>query len=339
MAIPAVVTAGDGRAAKAVYGENKVFLELDGRPLVVHVVLVLQQVPEISEVWVVGNSERLSATFDAPDVRAQLTKPLHIVPQLTHLWENCWEAYRRILVGDGEHGREPESEADFDVQPLYLSGDLPFATPQEISQFIQQGQAMDCDYAVGLVTEEALRSFLPTADAPGIEVAYFNLHEARLRQNNLHLVRPGRLGNRHYIEEMYQHRHQKQVGNMIALSWRLLTSRHGGMSILFFFALMHAASVADRWGWRAIADWIRSLVYMERTERAVSRLLGTRYRFTVTAVGGCAIDIDTEQEFDAARERFDEWRATQVKRAEELVGALPAAAGRGVFSDTQGDTP
>ena len=34
MAIPAIVTAGDGSAAKAVYGENKVVLEVDGRPLV-----------------------------------------------------------------------------------------------------------------------------------------------------------------------------------------------------------------------------------------------------------------------------------------------------------------
>jgi hypothetical protein len=328
LSIPAVVTAGDGSAAKAVYGHNKVFLELAGQPLVVRVVLVLQQVPEVSEVWVVGNPERLDAAFSPADVQAQLSKPLHIIPQLNHLWENCWEAYRRILVGDGVNGREPESEADLDVQPLYLSGDLPFATPEEISDFIRRGQQLDCDYAVGLVPEESLAPFLPVSPGqPGIEVAYFNLHEARLRQNNLHLCRPGRLGNRHYIEEMYQHRHQRQFGNMIALAWRLLSSRQGGVTILFFYVLMHAASVFDRWGWRTLADWIRSVVYLERTERAVSRLLGTRYRFLITEVGGCGIDIDTEQEFDAAKARFDEWMTVQRERAKKVP--LPLAGGEG----------
>jgi len=58
-AIPAIVAAGDRRAAKAVYGQSKVYLELGGRPLVAHVVAALQEVPEVSEVWVVGNAERL----------------------------------------------------------------------------------------------------------------------------------------------------------------------------------------------------------------------------------------------------------------------------------------
>ena len=42
MGIPAVVTAGDRGAAKLVRGGNKVFLELEGLPLVAHVVAALQ---------------------------------------------------------------------------------------------------------------------------------------------------------------------------------------------------------------------------------------------------------------------------------------------------------
>ena len=63
MAIPAVVLAGDLRAAQAVHGESKVFLEIDERPLVAHVVASLQRVPEVSEVWVVGDSARLEVVF------------------------------------------------------------------------------------------------------------------------------------------------------------------------------------------------------------------------------------------------------------------------------------
>ena len=58
MGVPAIVAAGDRRAAKAVHGESKPYLVLAGRPLVARVVAALQRVPEVSEVWVVGNAER-----------------------------------------------------------------------------------------------------------------------------------------------------------------------------------------------------------------------------------------------------------------------------------------
>jgi hypothetical protein len=34
-----------------------------------------------------------------------------------------------------------------------------------------------------------------------------------------------------------------------------------------------------------------------------------------TEIGGCAIDIDNEADYDAARARFDEWLEIQSKRA------------------------
>ena len=46
-------------------------------------------------------------------------------------------------------------------------------------------------------------------------MAYFNLREGRFRQSNLHLVKPAKLGNRHYIEDMYEHRYQRQLGQAL----------------------------------------------------------------------------------------------------------------------------
>ena len=324
MPVPAIVTAGDGSAARAVCGESKVYLEIEGRPLVARVVAALQRVPEVSEVWVIGNAERLEQVFSRSEIRAELVKPLHILPQFRHLWENCWEAYRRVLPGAGPDGRDPESESDLEVQPLFLSGDLPFATPQEISEFIRRAQADGCDYAAGVVLEEALESFLPSEPGgPGIQVAYFNMREARVRQSNLHLVKPGRLGNRHYIEEMYQHRHQREFWDMLALAWTLLRSRQGGFSVLLLYSLMHLAGIADRWRWRQVADWLRNRVSQPRVEAAVSKLLATRLRFIATEVGGCAVDVDTEQEYDTVRQCFAEWSKSQAVRAEALYGPLP----------------
>ena len=53
--ISAVVAAGDAKAAKPIYGQSKPYLPVAGRPLVVRLVLALQDVSEVSDVWVVGN--------------------------------------------------------------------------------------------------------------------------------------------------------------------------------------------------------------------------------------------------------------------------------------------
>lgn len=329
--VAAVVAAGDRGAAKAVYGQSKVHLELAGLALVAHVVRTLQDVPEVSEVWVVGDPERLAAALDRPELKATLRKPLHVVAQWRNLYENAWESYRCVLSASGAEGRDPRDDADRDVRVLYLSADVPFATPGEISLFVQRGLALDVDYAVGLVTETSMAEFLPTAPgAPGIHMACFNLREGRFRQSNLHLVRPGRLGNRHYVEELYEHRYQRQIGSIIGLAWRLLRSESGGLAIVSYYALMHVASIFDRNGLRRVADWIRRFVPISRVEHALARLLRASLRFVVTEIGGAAIDIDNEADYDAARARFEVWREAQRVRAsavlEATAAALPAAA-------------
>lgn len=327
MGIPAVVTAGDRGAARAVHGESKVFLEVGERPLVAWVVTCLQRVPEVSEVWVVGDLERLEGVFRRPEIAAEIAKPLHLVPQFSNLYENLWESYRRLLPGAGGEGRDPQ-ESDADQRVLYLSGDLPFATPQEISEFVRRSLACGAEYALGLVTEESMAGFRAAApDQPGIHMATFNLREGRFRQSNLHLVQPGRLRSRALIEEMYENRHQRELGDVIRLAWRLV--RRGGLAVLWYFLLMHLAGLADRRSWRGLADRLRRWVPLARVARGCGELLGTDFQFVSTEVGGCAIDVDTEPDYDACLARFEEWRAQQAQRAERLVGPLPLPPGAG----------
>jgi GTP:adenosylcobinamide-phosphate guanylyltransferase len=330
VSISAIVTAGDGPASKYVYGDNKVYLEVAGRALIARVVEVLQRVPEVSDVWVVGNAERLGELFSREERQAEIHKPLHIVPQFRNLYENAWQTFRRLLPGAGIDGRDPKGD-EIDRAVLYISGDLAFATPQEISEFLRRGSALDCDYAVGLVPEEATAEFHPSATGePGIQIAYFNLREGRFRQSNLHLAKPARILNRHYIEDMYEHRYQKEFGHIAGLAWTILRSEHGGLQILFLYLLIHLASVANRRGFQRIADFFRRFVSMGAVERAVSSLLRADFRFVNTEAGGCAVDIDKESEFDVAELCFDEWSAAQAKKAERLYGppALPPGESR-----------
>jgi hypothetical protein len=73
---------------------------------------------------------------------------------------------------------------------------------------------------------------------------------------------------------------------------------------------------------------------MARIERGCSDLLRTRFRFAVTEVGGCAVDIDNEPDFDAAVARAAEWREAQARRAVALHGPL---AGTRSAGETRGE--
>jgi len=326
--VPAIVAAGEGRAAKAVYGQPKVYLEVGGRALVAHVVATLQRVPEVSEVWVVGNAARLEEVLGEPALQAELRKPLVVVQEFRNLLENGWQTYRRLLPGAGPQGRDPGPE-DEALPVLYLSGDLPLATPQEISCFIRRSLEVECDYALGLCTAESLRPFAADGARPGMDMAVFNVADGRFRQSNLHLVRPARIGNRQVVEEMYEHRYQKQFGNVIALAWRLLRRDGGGLWVVLNYVVMVLAGWADRHGLRRLRDLLRGTVPFSRLEKGISRLMGTRYRFVVTELGGCAADVDNEADLEACRLRYEEWTRQQRALAERLHGSLslPELAG------------
>jgi hypothetical protein len=331
--VPAIVAAGDGKAAKAIHGESKVYLEVAGEPMVARVVAALQQVPEVSEVWVVGNDERLAATLSADSLQRRLTKPLAIVPQYRNLLENAWQTYRRMLPGAGVEGRDPVNDEEADLRILYLSADLPLLVPQEISAFIRAATEADCDYGLGLSTEASMTPFYPRAGQPGIQMAYFNTAEDRLRQNNLHLVRPARLGRRQAVEDMYEHRYQKELGQVIGLAWRILTNQGGGPSIVFYYGFMQLALLCDRAKLRGLADVIRRAVPLARIERACSSLLDARFRLIVTGMGGCAIDIDNEKDLEVTRTQFEAWQRELEVQAERLYGPppLPAKVGEVVL--------
>ena len=67
----------------------------------------------------------------------------------------------------------------------------------------------------------------------------------------------------------------------------------------------------------------RRRIPLARVERGCSDLLRTEFRFVVTDVGGCAVDIDNEHDWDMVLRRYPEWSRAQAEKAERLCGPLP----------------
>jgi GTP:adenosylcobinamide-phosphate guanylyltransferase len=315
MRIQAVLLAGDRGASKAVRGTSKAFVEVAGKPLVVHVLEALLHTPEIGEVFAVGDTLRLEKAFaqhGCLGLAAARGCALNLVPQANSLYENIWNAFLRSL---------PTGEPDPDHAVLIVPSDIPLVAPREISDFLSKAGKVDADYVIGLTPEEALARFRPRDGQPGIEMAYFNLREGRFRQNNLHCVRPLRMRNRHYIQDMYENRYQKEWGNMLRLAWRVLTREFRNLWVLGIYLVMHAAGVLQRRGYRRLSDAVRRFASLATVERGISALLQTRVVCVATALGGAALDIDNAQDLDTAEQMFARWKREQLGPEGSAPGA------------------
>jgi hypothetical protein len=110
------------------------------------------------------------------------------------------------------------------------------------------------------------------------------------------------------------------------MAWTILRKEEGGLRILWYYLLIHLAGVWDRRGWHRIADRTRAWIPLRRMSEACSDLLRTDFQFTVTELGGCAVDIDTEHDYEVAKQRFETWRAEQRERAARCHTQLPPGA-------------
>lgn len=309
MQVQAVLLAGDRGASRAIRGRSKAFVELAGKPLAIHVLETLLHTPEVSEVFVVGDAERLQraiADFGCLALAGSVGRPIHVVPQRDTLVMNVWHTFLRLL---------PPGELDPEHPVLVVPSDIPLVVPEEISDFVAKAEAADVDYALGLSPEVALAPFRPRDGEVGIEMACFNLAEGRYRQNNLHLVRPLKIGNRHYIQDVYENRFQKQFGSTLRLGWRILSHEWRNLWVLVLYGLLHLAGFLERRGHVRAADVVRARVSIRSVERGLSAMLRTRLCFVYTSLGGAALDVDNEADLDATEKMLGRWKAMQARLA------------------------
>jgi len=149
-------------------------------------------------------------------------------------------------------------------------------------------------------------------------MAYFNLRGLQIRQNNLHLVRPFRLGNRFYIEKMYEYRYQKEWHNILKLCRQLLGNQRGSWRFIGAFLCLHAAQLLSRYrlgNFRIARPFFLELPVVCSL---LSQLLDTRFNIVTTPYGGCALDIDNAEHYAALCTNFTAWLSHQETLVRDL---------------------
>ncbi|GEM_PF-825161 len=321
--IDAVVLAGTHQNPKRlVDGRNKAFLEIDGRPLVRHVVDALDAAAGIDRIYVVGPETELAAVLDgSPGARC--------VPQQGKMLDNAWAAIRAA-----EAGHEGLPEAVVHERPILLvSCDLPLVSGEGIDDFIARAARLETEpgtppaMVVGVCDEDGLSPFYGDDAHPGIHRPLVQLAEGRMRLANIYVVRPRHLAHSEFLQTSFSYRKAKDWRNVMKLVFSLFRQHGGWQAAWLTCRLQLAAMLAGGEG--KTYRRVRAGNTLDRVEAAVSAVLGGPIRVAVTPFGGLSLDVDDEEDFRVLSARYEEWmaitRATGTAPARTQSAPPPAA--------------
>ena len=309
-----IIAAGNRRASRSVLGTNKILLPVAGAPVISHVLSAVERAACTDRIFVVGDVRQLEQALASPNSPFQGLRPLRLIEQYHTFYENVWEGFLHTLpdydprAGWQAYVDRPEA----DKAAIFTSGDIPLATPREIEAFVAACDVGRFDYFLGVTPGSVLEDYHPRQGRPGIEMAYFTLRDQRIRQNNLHLVRPFRIGNRFYIEKMYEYRYQKEWHNIAKLCWQLFGKQRGSWRFIAAFLRLHAARLLTR---HRLADYRPArpfFVELPVVCQLLSQLLDTRFTIVNTPYGGCTLDIDNAEHYAAICANFTAWLRHQA---------------------------
>ena len=314
-----IITAGDRAASRPVLQKNKVFLPIAGIPVINYVLSAVERARCTARIIVVGDQARLEEALTLPNNPFQGQRPLTVLEQSNTICENVWNAFLHTLPGyQAGMDWHSFSDANADKAVLVMSGDIPLATPEEIEEFVDSCDLTRYDYFLGLTTEATLRPYYPQAERSGVRMAYFTLRDLQVRQNNLHLVKPFRVGNLQHIQRAYEVRYQKEWRNVAKLIWQMVAARDVSLRTFGAIASLHVARLISRFGWQSIPLFRPFFLDLPMLASLASQLLRTRFTTVMTHYGGCTIDVDNAEHYQAICANFTNWLKHQALLAQEL---------------------
>ncbi|MEK7286414.1 MAG: NTP transferase domain-containing protein [Nitrospirota bacterium] len=291
----AIVFAGD-QTPSYTQGINKAFLDLEGWPLFIHVLAALNQASHIETVYIIGPKKKIMEGIEQALPFFLFAKKIEVLDQKKDLLTNILSAYRHAFGND-------------DTPPaLFLPADIPLVTGTEIDLFIEMSNMDQYDYCLGVTSADHLKQFYPEEQTPGILMPYLYLKDFVYRMNNLHCARLSCQNALMMIQQIYDHRHQKNVWNRIGMIYTLLKDHAG--RLLWFYLWAQGATLCSRFGLHPLATFFRRPLLLNQVEQAVGSLLQMRFKAIEINTGGAALDIDDASTYQTIRLMFNKWHRT-----------------------------
>jgi GTP:adenosylcobinamide-phosphate guanylyltransferase len=285
----AIVFATDYLSGSRIDGLSSPFFSLQNKPILLYVLVALDQLSDINEIVIVGPVSQIMRVLEAALFEVPFSKKMTVLAQKNGLLDDLKSAVTAVS----------QQESDVlqvlppDEPVLCLPGNIPLLTTAEIEAFIASSDMGSYDYCIGITEESALRAFYPEAEKSGIKMPCIQLQDKQFRLNNLHLIYPQKVFG---IAEQ----HPKNV-----------TEIRSSMSIsdvLPNYIAEIFKALLDRDG-REAAFWPlyqnRSIASLEVTLSELSHL---NLKFAGRWKGGAALNIDDAESHRIVSERIKDWR-------------------------------
>lgn len=295
MSYDTIILAGDKEASININNETKALLTINGIPSIIYILNTLSEIEYIKNIFIVGPKEKLDTVINKYHSNWKTVgKNITILEQKNTVYENFWYAYNTSDKNSNKH-------------PVFvMPGDIPLITKDEIIYFLSNANNKNYDYIAGLTPEESLLPFYPSKNTPGIRMAYLHLKEGLYRPNNLHIIRPTKIGNDIYIQKLYEIRYQKKLKNILKFIIELLKIK-GTFAAIGYYILMQSALFFSSININIISKIIRRAIPLKNVEIAIGKILQTRFSTMVIPYAGASLDIDNKESYHTVNTMFDNW--------------------------------
>jgi len=273
-------------------GNSSSFFILQGKPILLFVLVALDQLEEIDEIVVVGAPSKIMRVLEMALFEVPFSKKVTVCPQKEGFSENLQSATN----GNLQQESDPLQVLSKDEAVLCLPGNIPLVTTAEIESFLAASDMESYDYCIGITEESVLRAFYPEGAKAGIKKPYIQVKERFFRLNNLHLIRPLKMNR---IAQEFLKNPTKENG-ISSVESDLLPAYMAS----FFGGLMRRADQAQK----QVLSLSRPDSSIEVLEKSLSDITQLKLKFVGRWKGAAALNIDDAACYQSISERIDDWR-------------------------------
>lgn len=275
----AFVFANTQSPTQQVNGMNHSFLPLEGRPLLIYVLMALDRVTQIEKVIVIGVTKEIMRAIESVIFEIPFQKTITVLEEKETFLESVHFAEIETHKGENQDGLDMISEP-----ALYLPGNIPFVTPAEISTFIAASDMTKADCYLSLTSGEA--SYFP-----GVQQRQMDPDKKETQApcpGRLMLSRSDAMGDCDAIKAIGRHYKEMQAEQ----------SSHTTPLKAFL----------KRMGVYTETKSPDTLPPLSQIEEKVTAFLKTRFKFTKTATAGNALPAEDQSSYQFLLDHFEDWR-------------------------------
>ncbi len=180
-------------------GENHAFLLLEGRPLLLYVLMALDRVETIQKIFVIGPPKEVMRVIESVMFTLPFQKQIVVVTPKETLLDSLSAAQLQSAAT-----RSSEETLPMISPPaLFLLGNIPFVTTAEISTFVAAADLLNNDLCVSYARDGAFDFLELNHDEATAQLkiswpsSYGPYHLGRL-----FLARPGEMGKREALQQI-----------------------------------------------------------------------------------------------------------------------------------------